>query len=212
MSIVGKRFGKLIVVERSKVPNKFGKFFYECLCDCGNKKNYPAGALNRGKAKSCGCLQSHVEYQGEDKLRLYGVWSGMKQRCYNKKNRAFSHYGAKGIIVCPEWLNSFDTFVRDMGECPEGYTLDRKDGNGNYEPSNCRWVTVAQNNRNRSGAVSSRSKYKGVTFRKRDNKWCALLKGKHLRSFENEEDAALEYNRAAIIEYGEYAYLNVVEV
>jgi len=75
---------------------------------------------------------------------LYATWSAMKYRCYNKKSPLFKHYGGRGIAVCDRWLDDFWVFVEDMGERPEGRSLDRIDNNGIYEPDNCRWATQTQ--------------------------------------------------------------------
>lgn len=73
----------------------------------------------------------------------------MKDRCYRKKTEAFERYGGRGIIVCPQWLNSFEQFLSDMGPRPSlQHSLDRKTNDGNYEPENCRWATDAEQRRN----------------------------------------------------------------
>lgn len=92
----------------------------------------------------------------------YKSWSIMKSRRYNNKNISFKYYGARNITVCQRWLNSFANFVLDMGERPDGCTLDRKNSNGNYEASNCRWVTASCQARNRRN--NKRFTFRGETY------------------------------------------------
>lgn len=81
--------------------------------------------------------------------RTYTVWQNMKARCYNPRSPSWQYYGGRGIQVCDRWRNSFANFVTDMGEKPDGRSLDRIDNDGNYEPGNCRWATPAEQVRNR---------------------------------------------------------------
>lgn len=87
---------------------------------------------------------------GIKSLPGYGIWSSMKNRCYNKKVHAYPWYGAKGVTVCERWRTSFMNFFEDMGPRPHGYWLDRINHNGNYEPANCRWATLKEQGRNKS--------------------------------------------------------------
>jgi len=98
--------------------------------------------------------------------RTKQCWSDMKQRCYNQKAQQYKNYGARGIEVCPRWLESFDNFLEDMGEKPEGMSIDRINVNGNYEPSNCRWATnkVQQTNKRTCRIIE----FNGVSMTKRD--------------------------------------------
>lgn len=89
-------------------------------------------------------------YQGSTKHPYYETWRNMKQRCCNEKRKDYKNYGGKGVKVCDEWKNDFQQFCADMGTRPDGYLLDRIDYNGNYEPNNCRWVSVAKSSRNKS--------------------------------------------------------------
>lgn len=85
---------------------------------------------------------------GRRKHELYNTWNSMIQRCYNPNHKAYKYYGGRGVKVCDSWLSSFWNFVEDMGEKQEGYTLDRMDNDGNYEPSNCKWSTKSEQSRN----------------------------------------------------------------
>ena len=105
------------------------------------------------------------------------IYHKMKHRCTNPANNRWEFYGGRGITVCKEWMESFEKFKQDMGECPDGYQIDRIDHNGNYEPGNCRWVLPRDNVRNRSISLLSEEKVKLIRaiFRaKKDN--CSVLK------------------------------------
>lgn len=144
-SLIGKRFGKLIVLKR--VMNKNSRPCWQCLCDCGNVSEVLGLSLQAGRTKSCGCGRiKHNEY----KSRLHGVWNGMKTRCLNPRMHSYKEYGGRGISVCSEWMDyiPFRDWAKANGYNP-GLQIDRIDVNGNYEPSNCRFITPLENQQNR---------------------------------------------------------------
>lgn len=144
--LTGAKFGMLKVISQVKTgPGKGTK--WNCLCDCKKTVVRSASALGKNKNPNCGCIR-----QGQRKTRLYGIWANMKQRCTNPSNPAYPYYGAKGISICDEWANDFLAF--QSWALKNGYddslTIDRVDGNKNYQPDNCRWSTRKEQSNNLS--------------------------------------------------------------
>lgn len=158
LELTGQRFNRLLVI-RKEEKRQAGTVIWRCLCDCGAEVLAQAYALKSGRVKSCGCWsRDRTRKHGMEGTPTYDVWAHMLDRCRNRRSKMYSRYGARGISVCDRW-QSFENFLSDMGQKPDGLSLDRIDNNGNYEPGNCRWATDRMQNRNRS--VSPVYEWKG---------------------------------------------------
>jgi hypothetical protein len=162
----GRKFERLTVMFRDKFSSgKKVKWF--CACDCGILVSVDGSKLRNGETKSCGCLQKQEQAKRIIKLntkhghnkkgqqtKTHKSWTAMLQRCNNPKNTSFKDYGGRGIKVCERW-SDFENFLQDMGERPKNKTLDRINVNGDYEPNNCRWATLSEQQRNRRCKITN---------------------------------------------------------
>lgn len=145
----GQRCGSLTV--KSRAPSRDNKACWVCVCDCGKEVTLSGDVLRRGQ-KSCGCIQLGRVTHNQSKTRAYGVWQRMIQRCTNPKIEHYSEYGGRGITVCEQW-RKFENLFADMGECPPGYSIERKNNDGHYEPANCCWLLTSKQAQNRRGNI-----------------------------------------------------------
>lgn len=148
MNLLGQKFSKLTVIS-FKGKNSDNRDLWECICECGNHKITTSYRLRIGKTKSCGCLYketAQLRSVSSISIKIRRKWDSMIGRCYRKNDISFKHYGGRGITVCDEWKNSFDTFKDWAVEngFSEKLSLERKDNNGNYYPSNCKWATTIE--------------------------------------------------------------------
>ncbi|OMD92743.1 hypothetical protein BSK67_18445 [Paenibacillus odorifer] len=145
--LAGRKINNWTVVERVEGRNSGGAWWF-CKCECGTTREVLGTNIIRGRSKSCGCInKTHLM----NRSRLFYTYYAMKKRC---KDTSSSRYGGRGITYCEEW----ESFIPFMNwALANGYNdelqIDRIDYDGNYEPSNCRWVTSKENNNNRCNNV-----------------------------------------------------------
>lgn len=156
ISTIGKKFGRLKVLSEHLCPeNK--QYVSICRCDCGSVKTATSSNIRLGKTRSCGCLASELTARRNfvhghsvrgHWSRTYNSYASMIQRCTNANYTRYMDYGGRGITVCKRWLESFSNFLEDMGERPNGLSLERKNNSRGYCKSNCIWETAKNQGRN----------------------------------------------------------------
>lgn len=210
LDLVGKVFGRLTVLGESGRSER-GSVLWDCSCQCGNSCKVISSSLNSNLITSCGCLYKESRKtcnrkHGKSKSREYNAWAAAKQRCYYKKHDFYADYGGRGITMCEQWINSFETFYKDMGDCPQGMSIERVDFNGNYCPENCKWDTASNQGYNTRISSNNKSGKSGVHWHKVTSKWAAQIglenESIHLGVFENLEDAIAAREEAELKYYG----------
>lgn len=154
MSLVNTEHGRLTIIKYfPSEPENGIRQRVECLCECGEIKTLDLDSVKSGRTQSCGCLQREMTSKahrthGRSRTAIYNCWRSMIYRCTEAKCAGYKDYGGRGIAVCSRWLD-IENFCTDMGPMPApGYTLEREDNDGNYEPGNCVWATKDEQNRN----------------------------------------------------------------
>lgn len=172
VDLTGRKIERLTVIKRDGSRNK--KAVWLCKCDCGNEIRVLGASLISGNTKSCGCLQREIvqnvgrfnKKHGMFGTRIYTIWADMKKRCFDEHDRAYKHYGARGITVCDEWrdFEKFYAWAKISGYTDD-LTLDRKNVNGDYSPENCKWSTwkEQQNNRRSSHMITYNGETKTIS-------------------------------------------------
>lgn len=154
--LTGMKFGRWTVISKSPKRNH-----WLCRCECGVLKTRIRNVLTNGSSKSCGCSKNVTH--GMTKTDEHNIWLGIKRRCYNPHANHYDRYGGRGITVCERWRESFINFYIDMGTRPsKNHSIHRINNDGDYEPSNCRWATLKEQQRN---TIRSRwLTFRGITM------------------------------------------------
>lgn len=205
---VGDKINRLTVIGKSFVKN--GRNYTTCKCDCGTVRDFREDALKSKERVSCGCfrlerLREAVVTHDKTRTKAYGTWEGMLQRCNNTNSENYYNYGGRGILICNAWLD-FENFFSDMGERPDGMSLDRIDVNGNYCKENCRWTTPSVQGFNQRISSNNTSGRTGVSWNKQKQKWDAYImknrKKINLGKYDTREDAILAREQGELKYYG----------
>lgn len=216
VDLTGLEIGYWKVVKRSTEKAPPRTVFWECKCICGIIKSVNAGLLKSGRSSSCGCMRhklgsdkitTHGNTRGGKKTSEYRIWAGIKQRCSNPNASSYDRYGGRGIKMSDNWVNSFETFLSDMGPRPsKKHSIDRKDVNGDYSPENCKWSTTIEQSINKSKFKNNNSGYKGLTWIERISSWRVVIgydNKTHFIGYFKVKNEAIEARKEAESKYWE---------
>ena len=208
----GETYGYLTIISE---PYRFNnKTMVLAQCKCGVVKEYQTQNILNGVTKSCGCYHKEIlTKHGLSRTKIYNTWDDMKDRCYNNKNSQYPNYGGRGITVCNEWKNDFNSFY-DWAMA-NGYkeeksingrnllSIDRINVNGNYDPSNCRWANNQEQATNKRLLSTNTSGYVGVSFSKTEKRWVCIIsinnKSHRIGAYKTQKQAVEARNK--FIEY-----------
>ena len=178
--MIGSRYNRLIIIK--ELERKWGKLLVKVRCDCGTEKTVYLYDMQKGKVKSCGCLNQELRVEratthGMTNTKIHRTWKNIRSRCLNKDNPSFVDYGGRGISICKEW-DDFENFYRDMGEVPKGKSIDRIDNSKGYSKENCRWATPQQQSLNKRIYKANKLNITGVYYDEIKSKFIAKITSK----------------------------------
>lgn len=191
IDLTGRKFGRLTVLEYAG-SDKQRISLWKCKCDCGNEVVVRGSSLTNKLSTSCGCYhRERISTHGCTNDPLYEIWTNMRQRCTNKNNTSYDHYGGRSICVCDEWAefeNFYDWSINHGYE--SRLSLDRMNNDGNYEPDNCRWVDRITQQNNRS--INRRINFNGETHTL--SEWSRILGvNRHTLSYRINHDNMVDF-------------------
>jgi hypothetical protein len=194
--LTGLTFGRLKVLKLLDKRTKWGNRYYLCECQCGNQKEITGKDLRSGQTVSCGCYNKEKSTKhGMYKSRIFNIYRGIKDRCFNKNRPEYIYYGGKGITICEEWSDKENGFINFYkwaieNNYDDNLSIDRIDGNGNYCPENCRWVTHTEQMRNTSRCtyLSKDGKTQTIAEWSREIGTCQSAIKKRIEKFSIEKD------------------------
>lgn len=176
IDIIGDTYGQLTVV--SLFSNVNYKKTFNCTCTCGKSTKVDMSSLRTGKTKSCGCLRftrRPALTHGDAGSSLYKVYYSMRARCLNPDSSGYYKYGAKGVTICKEWVNSYEAFKEWAVDYKKGLSIDRINTKKGYSPSNCRWTTRSVQQTNKGKSIKNTSGYKGISKHSDKKTWVARI-------------------------------------